>query len=425
MVPIVRSARFLLPATEKALPNRQPETGAQRAAHRMMTAGGAPTPTKQIQSGPIFCPDCGETHRLGTTCKAFKLERALAALTKGVVTSGNKRGNPYHDSSTGHFTSAPSTKSPTGGSSHDSFEQPMYMPGKTTEVDAGTAHTMEGKAPSKPANPDVTNIGKVGASPKPPAAGGTVAGKVNAAPSAKPSLSDANTVPPNEMSPGGNPGDRPKGFFSHDASNEAYKQAHGAALAGGQSRSQAHEAGMQAGQKAYMDSVRKLQPEAPQGASPPVRSATATMPDFTAPTQQGPAPGPSAPTQQGQAPPGGLEPPQAPPKPQQSPPIAPGQKTQPGFVQQVIQPWANYGTGSGIGGGMFTPGGTTAPTAGAAASGVHGLLNWSRGPNQPQQPAAMHRQKQLENIQNQSGFLQNQQTQYLNRLRNFTNRGNQ
>jgi hypothetical protein len=53
-----------------------------------------------------------------------------------------------------------------------------------------------------------------------------------------------------------------------------------------------------------------------------------------------------------------------------------------------VMPWGNYSTGAAIGGGMWTPGGTVAPTAAAAAQGVHGLLNYrDRGIN-PEATAA-------------------------------------
>ena len=130
----------------RAMPNREPETKAKQSATAMMTAGGNPLPTKQIQQGPAFCPNCGESHRLGNLCTKSLTSALELFLAKGVTMSGNKRGNQAHDSSTGEFTSSShvatsQTKGEVGGPSERTVAR------KERAVAKKTAKKTGGKVP--------------------------------------------------------------------------------------------------------------------------------------------------------------------------------------------------------------------------------------------------------------------------------------
>lgn len=55
-------------------------------------------------AGGIFCPSCGSHHKAGTLCGNKSIDDVLDVL-KSVTMSGNKSGNPAHDSETGQFAS--------------------------------------------------------------------------------------------------------------------------------------------------------------------------------------------------------------------------------------------------------------------------------------------------------------------------------
>lgn len=101
----------------KALTSRPPETFGEKQANQMMTAGKVSLPSKSPNSsGGIFCPSCGSHHKAGTLCGNKSVGEVLDMLkgASGVTMSGNKKGNPAHDSSTGQFTSVP--EAPKAGS---------------------------------------------------------------------------------------------------------------------------------------------------------------------------------------------------------------------------------------------------------------------------------------------------------------------
>jgi hypothetical protein len=243
-------------------------------------------------------------------------------------------------------------------------------------------------------------------------------------------------------------GQRIRGPFSHNASNVAYHHARQETLGKLglkepatekeyelQSRrhsgyEQAHQDGMQAGHMEYANAVRRLGGKT--DLTPPMRTAEhitpgptsptisgQAPPGGTAPTMPAPTPGPTAPTLVGQAPPGGPAPPITPPATPATPdkPDAPGDKQpgtrggtgaggQPQWLQALTRP-LTYGTGSSIGGGMFSPGGTISPTAGTLAGTMHGLLNYrdqaGRGsPPQGQQKPKQDKPKQAQQAQQTS-----------------------
>lgn len=101
------------------------------------------------------------------------------------------------------------------------------------------------------------------------------------------------------------------------------------------------------------------------------------------PQQAASAPTASAPT----ATPPGVKPPDTPgEKPPGAKPGAAGKQS------GGINPWSMYGVGSGVGAGMFTPGGTVNPTAGGAVNAAHSLLH---GSNTQRPPAAVDRAQKL------------------------------
>lgn len=105
----------------RALPNRQPETQAQRNANNMLTGGRpAQSPVKPIQAGAgsVKCPSCGSFHRPGSLCdntrksldKLLELVKSSGAgkeprVSRVPTKASDGRGNPYHDPSSGQFTS--------------------------------------------------------------------------------------------------------------------------------------------------------------------------------------------------------------------------------------------------------------------------------------------------------------------------------
>lgn len=454
------------------MPSRMPETAADKQATRMLTAGGAPHPTRQIQQGPSFCSSCGKAHHLGNGCsKSMTLAEAIEIVSKGVVRSANKRGNPYHDSETGQFTSSGAGGAGGGAPQAGPSESTMLSPAKagpeggtmkigkpsSPSPDVGTAPTQEGPAPSSLGGGSAaggTMAGKQSAKPD-----ATVAGKVSAQASG-----GGESVSPSEIAEyerqqkenqgavaailrrqkeggGQDEPERARGPFSHAGANAAYHQAKQEHLMSGGDDKAAHQAGMNAGQREYANAVRQLGGQQPMsqsqyaGATAPVRSAEgvlpgggATTPSAKPPTMFGPSgtqvsgppsgmPTPSS-TQQGAAP---GQPMSAPPVsgPGSSPPPVSGGKTKQGLIESLTKPWANYGTGASIGAGMFSPGGTVGATGAPVGQTAHSVLNYMK-PAQ-QKPAAMQRQQQVQNAQNQSGHYNQQSTAYLNRLRGFLN----
>lgn len=460
-----------MPGLYKALPNRRPETVADKQVTSMLTAGGAPHPLKQIQQGPSFCPSCGKSHRLGTVCSKALAEAVANYLNKGTITiQGQKRGNPYRDDSTGHFAASPQGKA--GGGSKGSEEpasrstitrqKPFTLQGqgaapapsvKTPAAgsDISTAHTMEAPAPSvsapsmpsASAAPGSTSAGKMSAQPKQPVSGGTVAGKMGA--QVKPSApTPPESVP---VSAAAEASEGTSGPFSHDPSNMAYHSARQQALGSGKQEHEAHQFGLEAGAREYANSQRKMQGQSPMDTSQwqaagRMRSAGQVEPgqqtqQTGAPQMAGPSgtqvsgppqmTGPSG-TQVTGAPagmpgvaPGSAQQGQAPTAPGAQPTAPgprPGGKTQGGLLGTITKPWQQ--AAGGIGAGMFTPGGTTTATAGAIGGTAHGLLNYQG--QQQQQPAAQQYQQRQQSAQKQSPTMQNADTTYLNRLRGFVNK---
>jgi hypothetical protein len=136
----------------------EPASFAANQAKKMMGAGNPIATSQTREAGSVPCASCGGHHRLGTVCsKSF--ENALDILkakAKHIVSQpkGNRGGNPYHDSSTGKFTSTPSSakgkkakpsheaKTPSGGSvatqaqpsSGPTIPQPSAAPTSTPEA---------------------------------------------------------------------------------------------------------------------------------------------------------------------------------------------------------------------------------------------------------------------------------------------------
>lgn len=426
MVSICRGAPFLLPTdVAKAMPSRMPETQADKNATAMMGH-----PTRQIQQGPVGCPTCGHAHRAGTLCS--KSVDVLDGLFKGVVTiSGQKRGNPYRDDGTGRFAASPNGGGAGGGGGGASTQENTVM-GAAPRAPGGlgTAKTEQGPASAAPA-----------AAPSPPAAGGTMPGKApqNAA-GISPSMiarhedqqkqdqgfMDALMKKPQVAS-------APKPVFSHEGAQNAYQSAKDQAMGSGMNNDQAHAAGMKAGGEAYSNAIRDPNAASAHGPtqSPPTRSAMGVLPGQGA-TQQGgamtaQAPAPSM-TGQGAAPApsvpggGGSQPAASPglkapgagggaAMPGQKKPGAGGQKKD--LLDELSKPWA--ANAGGMGGGLFTPGGTVGATNAAATGSAHGLLNYAK----EEKPAAAQHQQKVQNAQKQSGFLANQQTKHLNGMRQF------
>ena len=409
MVSVCRRAVFVLPGMSKAMPSRMPETTADKAANRMMTSGGAPNPTKQIQQGPVHCPSCGVSHRAGTACSKG-LGDILGNLLKGVTRSGNKRGNPYHDDSTGKFTSA------SGGAG--------AAPGATANTEPpmggiGTARTLQ--APAASPAPNVTGsgtiAGKVNARPAQP--GGTVAGKVNAAPKpAAETPSPAGAPTEKQDFPAGAGG----GPFSHDEANAAYHQKRLEAVQGGANEQAAHQQGMDAGARAYANAKRGLEGQQPlseaEFASARQRPAEHVAPPGPAAQPVAQAPAASAMPMQTQS---------AAPSAQQAQPARPQSPGTPtragsrghGVLEAVAKPWAS--AAGSMGAGLFTPGATAAATGSALGGSAHGLL--THDPNAQQKTAAQQYQQRAQSAQRQSGHMQAQNQQYLNRLRGFLGQG--
>jgi hypothetical protein len=455
MVPVVRSARSLLPI-EKALPNRQPETQAAQNANAMMTAGGAPSPTRQIQQGPSFCSSCGRAHRTGTMCsKGFSLEKALAiGITKGTITiSGQKRGNPYRDEATGRFSTSGNGGGAGGGGGAPTQENTV-MGARPKPSDAGgigNAPTMQAPAPAT--SPAAASGGGGGAG------GGTIAGKLNAKPATGPQNQEGITpsmIAQHEKQQAGDqnfldallnrnkdavaapPSSKP--MFSHEGAQNAYAQERDRMSAGGASPDEAHAAGMKAGAAAYSNAIRPAgqAPAAPatpsagpantQQSGPPTGMQTSPGAS-AAPTGQqtqvtGPptgmqtspgAPAPAMPTAPGatSAPAPGATPGAQPVKPGAVPGGGGKKKEKAGLLDELSKPWE--ANARGMGAGLFTPGGTVGSTSSAVTGSAHGLLNYMK---EDKSAAQQHQQKQ-QNAQKQSTFGQNQQQQHQGRMRQF------
>lgn len=418
--------------TSKALPNRQPETGAQRGANRMMTHGGMPSPIKTIQQNGVFCPSCGEHHRPGKTCGVKSLgsffDNYVAKAGNGVVMSSNTHGNRAHDPATGKFTSVPSGGAAGGGGAKttpDAGPTTKVSP-QTKVMDAGggigTANTMQ--APAAAGAPPATSSPPSGANSEQktgigiPAARAqqNQAGRAEKQQAAGAAQDQADAKLSADLG-----GDAPR-----KAGEAAYFQHRDQALAGGASEAEAHEAGKKQGMSAWdaaMEARQAGKQAAPAGAlrstegggrTPPKGAATvpngAKMGQRTgggvATTPSGPSSMPGAgpqtsiPLSPATTP--GVPAPATPPGAPTAPP-APGTPPLPGKQPAGgknggiggINPWQLYGVGSSIGAGLDKPGGTFAPTTSGVVSTAHGLLH---GNKDQRGPASVDRGKQLQKV---------------------------
>lgn len=460
----IRRSAFILPgpvpwAAEKAMPSRKPDTLADGQAKRMMTAGGAPLPTRQIQQGPVFCPSCKENHRTEAQC----------GISKAVIHAGNKRGNPYHDSSTGRFSTAPSSGGSSGGGNSGWSGGGEGGGGGTTrentvmgdvggnarqaaDTSLGSAKTVAGSAPksssmttpNKPAavSSQATNPGKVNAAkPAAPAEGGTLAGKVNAKPGAGPPAGgDSRLNWQGALEPAKKETLSGGLRFSHEGAQNAFRGEYNKLRSGGMGHEEAAKQAAPAGHRAYAEARRQLEPQPPAAATPPMRSAPGVLPTQT--QQSGPPTGMNGPntTQvsglptgpngtQISGPPTGMSPSVTPspaglgqsPSPGANPQITPGSKNPaggkqakqaPGVLGATVAPWAH--AGQSIGSGLFTPGGTAGTTGGAVGHSAHGLLTTPLN-NKEQEQQGREQSKNAYQQQQQDKLNQN----YTARLRRF------
>lgn len=203
------------------------------------------------------------------------------------------------------------------------------------------------------------------------------------------------------------------------AGEAAYFQHRDQALAGGASEAQAHEIGKQRGSEAWDQAVSARQasklpsptssgrPNIPGGVSPPTQQSgppTGMGPPKNptsiplSPMTAGAPVAPSLPaagTTTPGAPPAGMQPPASAPAAGAGAGAKPGAGGKPAAAGGM-NPWSMYGVGSGIGGGMFTPGGTVNATAGGAVGTAHSLLHG--GGNQQQKPAAVGRAARVDQV---------------------------
>lgn len=347
-----------------------------------------------------------------------------------------KVGNPYpHDPKTGHFGKKPSAGGGGGGDSGmakltgggSGGAAPTASAGPATQPSAppsiGTANTIQAPAPTAAATPTTGSAGPPTAAGKAPAqdsgqkTGVGIAPKRAQANQARREGMQQEASAKQDAATAGLSaklgGDAPR-----QAGEAAYFKHRDEALAGGASEAQAHEVGKQRGSEAWDQAVSardssKLPAPTSSGAKPiPGGVAPATM-QAGAPSGMGqaqnptsiPLSPPSAPipaTGSGgaQLPAAGTTTPGAPS------PTAPTEPTTPGTpgakkpaggkpgAAGGMNPWSMYGVGGGIGGGMFTPGGTVNATAGGAVTSAHSLLHGGGG--QQQKPAAVGRAARVE-----------------------------
>lgn len=454
MVPICRTAMFLLPGVQKAMPSRMPETQADKNATAMMGH-----PTRAIQQGPTACPSCGRNHRAGTVCFNKGVDVLSALFAKGTITiSGQKRGNPYRDEGTGRFAASPGAGGAGGGGGGGlgaPTQENTVMGARAPQApgeDIGSAKTQEGSAPNPSVAAPAPSVG--GEGPK------TMPGKepVKNQTGISPSMIARHEAQQKEDQGfldaflnrnKDAAGAGPKPVFSHQGAQEAYEGEKARAMGAGASNEEAHAAGMKAGGAAYAQAIRDpnapaapAKPAAPAGGAPtssgpsaPTAQGGAATVQSPAPTMSGAAPAPAA---GGGPAPGGAPGPAAPGGAAPAAPgggaggaggsrapagsggggspgtgIPKGAKKPPSLLDELSKPWS--AAGGSIGAGMFTPGGTVGGTNAGVTGTAHGLLSYAK----QDKPGSAQHQQQAKNAQGKSGFMQNQQAQQQGNMRQF------
>jgi hypothetical protein len=419
---ILRGASWISEADlVRAMPSAKPQTTADKLVNQMHTTGNAPLPVAASQQkGGVFCPSCGSAHRAGSVCSKsiedlFDVMKATEAGRPTVLRIPRPKGeggNPNHDPATGKFMGAGGGGAPKSPKTAPSAGRPT-TPAKTNQT-------------RKVSNSQIESV------ESPP---------VKRAPAAK--WSDKPDRGPITQAKQSNEIDRVAADVGTPmrTAEEKYQSAYDSARAGGVGHTDAHQQGKAAADQVFQNRekdraqigrVLENSPPDPrfrtagQASSSIGSASTMPAPGGVPPATSSQNPQTTSPTspsgQNPQVPPPGSTSGQNPSGPtgggsSSAPTSRAGNHAQAGLIESAVKPWANWGTGTGIGGGMFSPGGTGGATAGAAAGGVHGVLNWAQ---QPKKPAADERAQRVQQISNQSGALQNQSTQHLNALRQFS-----